>query len=123
MADRGRPEAAAADVGRATSSGAPSPPESILARVLAIAARIAGPNRTPLDAGPSTPLWNGGFWLDSLDLMDLMLACDAAFGPVFDGSSGAAIVDTPTAGELAAAIEAWMRSRAPAPRSSASFAP
>ncbi len=116
MADRVRPEGT--DGSRATGSGAPQAPQSILARVLAIAGTIAGPNRTPPDAGPSTPLWNGGFWLDSLDLMDLMLACDAAFGPVFDGRCGAAIADTLTAGELAAAIEARMR-----PRSPASFAP
>ena len=83
--------------------------DSILARVLSIISEIAGPNRTPPDAGRSTRLWNGGFWLDSIDLIDLMLACDAAFGTVFEGPSGASIADTRTVGDLVAVIEARSR--------------
>lgn len=105
MADRALPDPAVAGLDHAAVSGRSHASDSVLARVLAIAAGIAGPNRTPPHAGASTRLWNGGFWLDSLDLIDLMLACDSAFGSVF-GASGLAIADTMTVGELAAAIEA-----------------
>lgn len=53
----------------------------IVDRLLVIVMTIAGPQRTPADAGANTRLWGGGFWLDSIELMHLMLACDDAFGP------------------------------------------
>jgi hypothetical protein len=55
--------------------------DHIVARLLPIVGRIAGPTRTPADAGADTRLWGGGFWLDSIELMHLMLACDDEFGP------------------------------------------
>jgi acyl carrier protein len=55
-----------------------------LARVQAIVARIAGPDRSPPGAGPDTPLRDGGFWLDSVDLLEAMIACEAEFEVVFD---------------------------------------
>lgn len=58
--------------------------EPSLARVQAIVARVAGPHRTPNDAGPDTPLGEGGFWLDSVDLLETLIACEAEFGAVFN---------------------------------------
>ena len=81
---------------------------SELARVLDIVSQIAGPNRMPTDPGASTRLWGGGFWLDSIDLIELMLACDAAFGPIF-ASRPSVMADIKTVGDLAAVIEAQSR--------------
>jgi acyl carrier protein len=53
-------------------------------RVQAIIARAAGPGRAPIDAGPETPLVDGGFWLDSVHLLEAIIACEAAFGIIFD---------------------------------------
>jgi acyl carrier protein len=88
------------------SSGGPSSTATVLARVLDIVRQIAGPNRTPPEPGASTRLWGGGFWLDSIDLLDLMLACDAAFGPVFASTPRSVMANIKTIGDLAAAIEA-----------------
>ena len=58
--------------------------EPSLARVQAIVASVAGPHRTPNDTGPDTPLGEGGFWLDSVDMLETLIACEAEFGIVFD---------------------------------------
>jgi acyl carrier protein len=55
-------------------------------QVLAILARVAGPHRTPPSSGPDTPLAEGGFWLDSADLFEVVLACEAEFDVRFDGA-------------------------------------
>jgi acyl carrier protein len=55
-----------------------------LDRVQAIVSRVAGPSRSPTDAGPETPLVDGGFWLDSVHLLEAIIACEAEFGVVFD---------------------------------------
>ena len=69
---------------RATDSGmtADRPLED---RVLAVVLRVAGPARTPADAGPDTPLGAGGFWLDSVDLVEVAVACEHEFALAFDG--------------------------------------
>lgn len=61
--------------------------DSILERVSEILAEIAGPTRTPADSGADTPLGEGGFWLDSLDLLEAILACEKAFGTPIDAGS------------------------------------
>ena len=58
--------------------------ESILERVQAIVTGIAGPERTPHDAGPDTPLGDSGYWLDSVDVLEVILACEREFGTVFE---------------------------------------
>jgi acyl carrier protein len=52
--------------------------------VQSILIRIVGPDQSPSDAGPDTPLVEGGFWLDSVHLLEALLACEAEFGIVFD---------------------------------------
>jgi acyl carrier protein len=59
----------------------------ILARVQRIVAQQAGASRTPADASPDTPLGEAGFWLDSLDLVDVIVACEREFGIGFDGET------------------------------------
>jgi acyl carrier protein len=58
--------------------------DAILARVEAIVAAVAGPLRQPDAAGPDTPLGESGFWLDSVDLLEIVLACEREFDVVFD---------------------------------------
>jgi acyl carrier protein len=44
---------------------------------------IAGPSRTPTLAGPETRL-SDGYWLDSVELLEVLIACETKFGVVFD---------------------------------------
>ena len=53
-------------------------------QVLSIVVSIAGSDRSPAGAGRDTPLADDGFWLDSVDLLETVLACEEAFGVVFD---------------------------------------
>src|SRR5262249_14369908 len=54
--------------------------DSIVERVHAIVNQIAGPGRTPDDAGPDTPLGESGYWLDSVDVLEVLVACEHEFG-------------------------------------------
>jgi len=58
--------------------------ERIAERVQALITEIAGPDRTPSDPGPETPLVDGGYWLDSVDLLQVVLACEIEFAVTFD---------------------------------------
>ncbi len=58
--------------------------DSILARVHDLIVRMAGPDRTPDDAGPDTPLGESGYGFDSLDVLEVILACEHEFGVVFE---------------------------------------
>ena len=53
--------------------------DAILSRVLAIVSRVAGPGRTPPGAGPETGLGEAGYWLDSVDVLEVVLACEHEF--------------------------------------------
>jgi acyl carrier protein len=55
-----------------------------LERVQSIITGIVGSGQGPSDAGPDTPLSDGGFWLDSVHMLEALLACEAEFGIVFD---------------------------------------
>jgi acyl carrier protein len=55
-----------------------------LEHVQAIASRVAGPTRCPEKPGPDTPLQDGGFWLDSASLLEVIMACEAEFDVAFD---------------------------------------
>jgi acyl carrier protein len=50
-----------------------------LARVLAILSEVAGADRVPRDAGADTPLGEKGYWLDSVDMLEVILACEHEF--------------------------------------------
>ena len=57
----------------------------LLERVQEIVCRTAGTARTPTDAGPDTPLASGGFWRESVELVEVVVACEHAFGVTFEG--------------------------------------
>jgi acyl carrier protein len=61
--------------------------DDILARVQAIVADVAGPDRMPAGAGPDTPLGEDGYWLDSVDVLEVIVACEREFGAVFEAGS------------------------------------
>ena len=59
--------------------------DPLLARTRAIIERVTGPGRTPAGTGPDTPLADG-FWLDSVEMLEVIVACETEFGVVFDES-------------------------------------
>jgi acyl carrier protein len=58
--------------------------DPIIGRLLEHAGAAAGDLRVPADAGPDTPLVDGGFWLDSVALLELITACEHEFGVSLD---------------------------------------
>ena len=57
--------------------------EAVVERLRAIVARVVGARRVPADAGVGTVLRDGGLWLDSLELLQVVIACEAQFGITF----------------------------------------
>jgi acyl carrier protein len=56
---------------------------SIVRVVAELAERVAG-SRRPAAPTAATPLGEGGFWLESIALLELVLACEERFGVTFD---------------------------------------
>jgi len=78
--------------------------DRVIERVQAVVARVAGPSRTPGDAGPDTLLGEGGYWLDSVDLLEVTIACETEFGVIFDGERDLTMESLSTARSLAEVI-------------------
>jgi acyl carrier protein len=78
-------------------------------RVLRLVARQAGPDRTPAVIGPETPLGEGGFHLDSVELLEVMLACESEMQIAFDGDPTANVRALHSLGTLTSAIRARTR--------------
>ena len=76
----------------------------LLERVQAIVTGIAGAERTPGDVGPDTPLGEDGFWLDSVDILEVLLACEHEFGTGFKANLAKDALNTVRS--LAEAIQA-----------------
>jgi len=49
----------------------------------AVVARVVGARRVPADTGAGTVLRDGGLWLDSMELLQVVIACEAQFGITF----------------------------------------
>jgi acyl carrier protein len=58
--------------------------DPLLDAVRSLVTRVAGPSRTPAESGPGTPLSGGGFWLDSVELLEVVIACEGELGVTFD---------------------------------------
>jgi acyl carrier protein len=78
---------------------------STQARVLATVIRIAGSSRTPPDAGPETSLADGGFALDSVDMLELIVSCEQEFGIELDPKALLAADALRSAGGLAQVVQ------------------
>ena len=58
--------------------------DPLLPRVWKILAARAGAGRVPAVPSAACPLGSNGFWFDSIDFMDAILACEEAFGITFE---------------------------------------
>jgi acyl carrier protein len=59
--------------------------DRLLDAIRAIVERIAGASRTPEHAGPDTRLADG-YWLDSVELLEVIISCETSFGVAFDAA-------------------------------------
>lgn len=80
--------------------------EPTVERVRSIVSRVAGPDRTPPGAGLNTPLGEGGFWLDSVGMLEAVLACEAEFDVIFDPETDLTEAALGTVGTLRELIRA-----------------
>lgn len=71
----------------------------------AVIERIAGRDRTPASCGPDTPIGDGQ-WLDSVELLEVVVACETEFGIVFDETGDLASGTFDTLGTLTEMIRA-----------------
>jgi acyl carrier protein len=78
---------------------------SILEKVLAIVGAVAGSGRTPPDAGPETPLAQDGYWLESVELLEVLVACEETFNFDFDPDMDVTEETLRSVGTLADVIE------------------
>lgn len=78
--------------------------DDVLKRIIAIVTRVAGPERTPADVDTGTRLTDG-FWFDSIEMLDVVIACELDFGIVFNESRDLTPAALETIGTLAALIE------------------
>lgn len=81
--------------------------DAVLRDVQAIVVRVAGPSRVPDDAGPDTRLADG-FWLDSMEILDVVLACEQHFGIVFEEGTDLTPASLESSRHLAAVVHARM---------------
>jgi len=80
-----------------------------VSRLVRILTRIAGPDRTPNRVEDQTPIHGGGFWLDSADLLEVVLACEETFSVDLDPATFFADQSVLTVARLMAAIDGARR--------------
>jgi len=84
----------------------------IVDRLLKVVADIAGPARTPGTLGLDTLLRDGGLWLDSVALLELIVAVEGEFEVDFDPASDFSDGALESVGSLAAVIGQRLAERA-----------
>ena len=80
--------------------------DPLLEAVRGLVSRVAGPSRTPPDAGADHALSGGGFWLDSVELLEVVVTCEEEFGITFDATRDLAEDALSTLGTLTELIRA-----------------
>jgi acyl carrier protein len=55
----------------------------LVAQIRALVAQVIGASRVPADAGADMPLAEGGLWLDSVELLRVIVACESTFELTF----------------------------------------
>jgi acyl carrier protein len=86
--------------------------DPLLEAVRAIIERVAGPDRTPPASSADTPLADG-FWLDSVELLEVLVACETEFGILLDESSVIEAGAFGTLGSLADLVRFRLAGRQP----------
>jgi acyl carrier protein len=78
---------------------------AVLARLADIIGRIAGPSRTPPSLGAATRL-STDLWLDSVEMLEVVLACEREFGIAFEESTDLTPQALETLGSLSDVVQA-----------------
>jgi len=82
--------------------------DPLLEATRAVVERVAGPSRVPPGPGPETRL-SDGYWLDSVDLLEVLVACENEFGIVFDEVRDLDVASIETLGTLTNLIRSKLR--------------
>ena len=82
----------------------------VMRDVQAIVQRVAGPSRTPEAAGADTRLADG-FWLDSMEILEVVLACEQHFGIVFEEGRDLTPASLESVRHLSAVVHARLTER------------
>lgn len=77
---------------------------TLIGGLRAIVTRVVGGARVPADLGADTRLGQDGLWLDSMDLLQVVLACEAQFGITFKPAEDLIGAGLETLGTLADVI-------------------
>jgi len=79
--------------------------EKLLDALRELAARVMGSARMLAGTSADTPLGEGGLWLDSMGLLELIVACEVEFGITFEPGEDLVGHELDTLGTLAKVIE------------------
>ena len=77
--------------------------DPVLERTRAVIERVVGPGRIPAESGAGTRLVDE-YWLDSVELLEVLVTCEAEFGVVFEESRDFENGSLETLGSLVALI-------------------
>ena len=84
--------------------------DPVLERVRVIVEQVSGPFRRPAAIGADTPLVADGYWLNSIDLLEVVVACEHEFGVALEPEQELTAAALRTLGSLAHVIRAKMPS-------------
>lgn len=83
--------------------------DPLLDRVHAIVTAVVGSRRAIPEAGPQTPLGEKGYWLDSVDVLEVVMACEHEFGIELADKDDLTSETLATVGTLAELIQRKLR--------------
>jgi acyl carrier protein len=78
--------------------------DPVVTRLLEIVEYVAGAHRLPDDLGVHTPITAGGLELDSVAVLELILACETEFSVTFDPRTDLTREALHTIGSLARSV-------------------
>ncbi len=93
----------------------------LLDRLRGVIAGVVGAARVPSGVGAHTALAEGGLWMDSVELLQVVLASEAEFGVVFEAAEDLTAQGLETLGTLADLIR--RRGAGPPPGSASVASP
>lgn len=87
--------------------------DAIFERTRTIVEQVAGAHRTPGQVTAGTKLADG-FWLDSVEMLEVVIACETEFGIVFSESGDLDVSSLDTVGSLVQVITGRLAGGGPA---------